>query len=70
MGAPSNEPIAGAGVAAAHRLVDWLANAALVVHQRAPVHHDLGLPALEAAAALSPVRDDGQLRPAALILPT
>ena len=68
VGAARDEPRAGAGPAAAHGLVDGLAHAALVVQQRAPVHHDLRLPARQAAAALRPVRDNGQLGARALIL--
>lgn len=70
MGSPRDEAIACAGAAAAHGLVDGLAHAAPVVQQRAPVHHDLGLPALQAAPALRPVCHDGQLCPALLILCT
>ena len=68
VGAASDEPRAGAGAAAAHGLVDGLPDAALVVQQRAPVHHELRLPAAEAAPALRPVCDDGQLGARALVL--
>ena len=68
VGAARDEPCAGAGAAAAHGLVDGLPHAALVVQQRAPVHHDLCLPACQAAAALRPVCDDGQLGTCALVL--
>lgn len=68
MGAPSNEAVACAGAAAAHGLVDGLPHAAPVVEQRAAVHHDFGLPALEAASALRPVCDDGQFCSGVLIL--
>ena len=70
MGSPRDEAVACAGAAAAHGLVDGLAHAAPVIQQRAPVDHDLGLPALQAAPALRPVCHNGQLCAAVLILCT
>ena len=66
VGATRDEAVAGAGErrAAAHGLADGLPDAALVVAQRAPVHHHLHLPGRQTRPALRAVCHQRQLFPA------